>query len=161
MSCPSHILANLWGCSINGNPRASAQFLYCDMSRKTNQPKPNKEWSFKIVQSLTLTSKGEQMPGWQRCQKILIKKINNTERHKRRKSHTPSLPDYCMLKWHANTIEQSASIHWLNRDKVVPTGVFRCLECSLMQILYREREETVWKGLEQKTQTHKTQTAFT
>lgn len=83
--------------------------------------------------------KGEQMPGWHRRGKAFIKKINNTERHKHKKLHTPSLPDYCMLKWHAYTIEQSAFIHRLNRDKGVPTGVLRCLECSSMQI-YRERE---------------------
>lgn len=53
-----------------------------------------------------------------------------------------------MLKWHADTIEQSAFIDRLNRDEGVPTGVLRCLKCSSMKI-YREREETV-RGYEQR-----------
>lgn len=141
VSCPSHTLANLWGCSVNGKSQGFCAFPLLWYVRKKTETKQTA-----VVQDCSIFNadiKGEQMPGWHRRGKIFIKKINNTERHKRKKSHTPSLPDYCMLKWHAYTIEQSAFIHRLNRDKGVPTGVLRCLECSSMQI-YREREETVW-----------------
>lgn len=99
-----------------------------------------------------------------------MEKINNTGRHKRKESKSPppsappslpsppSPPDYWMWKWHANTMERNAFIHWLAERRRGRTDGSAPVSSSAVGCKYIEKEKKVWEGpREQRLKLRKTQ----